>query len=70
MNRLMTKADASKVLGITPDSVVFLEKKGLLRGERTAGGVRLFREADVLALATKRDLERRAKASRTPEALP
>ena len=57
-NSLLTKSDAAKILGITPAAVVFLEQKGLLAAIRTMGGVRLFKESDVVQLAAKRDLER------------
>jgi len=60
--RLLTKADVAKLLGITPAAVVFLEKKGLLAAVRTKGGVRLFHESEVLELATRRDLERARRA--------
>jgi len=58
MAELLTKADVAKVLGITPDGVLYLEQKGLLPATRTRGGVRLFDEADVAELATERDLRR------------
>lgn len=51
---LLTKSDASKILGITPAAVVLLERKGQLPALRTAGGVRLFRRDEVNALAARR----------------
>lgn len=69
MSDFLTKADAAKVLGITPDAVIFLEKKGHLPSTRTKGGVRLFRAEDVAALATEREL-RRLEALRAATAEP
>ncbi len=63
----LTKADAAQVLGITPDAVIFLEKKGHLPATRTKGGVRLFKAEDVARLATLRDL-RRLEALRAAQA--
>ncbi len=57
-DQLLTKADAAKILGLTPDAVVFLEKKGDLPATRTRGGVRLFRASDVARLAETRELHR------------
>ncbi len=59
---LLTKADAARLLNLTPAAVVALERRGLIGATRTKGGVRLFRESDVLRLATKRDRERAKKA--------
>lgn len=57
-DQLLTKADAAKILGLTPDAVVFLEKKGDLAATRTRGRVRLFRASDVARLAETRALRR------------
>jgi len=67
MDELLTKADVAKILGITPDAVIFLEKKGHLPAFRTKGGVRLFKAEDVAKLATLRDL-RRLEALRAAQA--
>jgi len=58
MGELLTKADAARVLGITPAAVVVLEQKGKLSATRTAGGVRLFARADVEQLAAARVAQR------------
>lgn len=63
MEKRLTKADAARILRLTPAAVVLLEKKGLLRAERTEGGIRLFLRADVEQLAQDRlDLDRRDRS--------
>ena len=54
MSDLLTKADAAKLLGLTPAAVSLIEKKGGLQAQRTEGGVRLFRRADVEELSRER----------------
>ena len=54
MADLLTKSDAARILGLTPATVVLLEKHGKLSAQRTAGGVRLFSRAEVEQLAAAR----------------
>ncbi len=51
---LLTKADAARLLDLTPAAVVALERRGHLKAMRTAGGVRLFVRRDVERLARRR----------------
>jgi len=52
---LMTAVDAAKILGISPDMVRLLARKGRLRtAVQTIRGVRLFRRGDVQQLAHTR----------------
>ncbi len=60
MGEFLTKADAARVLGITPAAVALLERKGTLPATRTAGGVRLFAREDVDHLAAIRAARRGA----------
>ena len=57
---VLTKADAAKILGITPAAVALLSNRGELPSIRTVGGVRLFNAGDVEALGIERDARRRA----------
>jgi excisionase family DNA binding protein len=54
MTALLTKADAAKILGVTPATVAEMERAGKLPAQRTVGGVRLFRDDDVRRLAAER----------------
>lgn len=51
---LMTAADAGRILGVSVDMVRLLARSGGLPFMSTIGGVRLFRRADVDALARER----------------
>jgi excisionase family DNA binding protein len=62
MSDFLTKADAAKLLGITPAAVALLERKGHLSAVRTAGGGRLFQRAAVERLAAERAEQRRRPA--------
>jgi excisionase family DNA binding protein len=54
MDQFLTKADAAKVLEVTPAAVVAMHTRGDLAAVRTTGGVRLFSQQDVERLAAKR----------------
>ena len=58
MSALLTKADAAKILGVTPAAVAQMERSGRLPARRTVGGMRLFRNEDVRRLATAREQQR------------
>jgi excisionase family DNA binding protein len=59
---LLTPADAARVLGVTPSTVRLMAKRRVLRVARvTEGGNRLFRRADVEALARKRSIEKEGR---------
>jgi excisionase family DNA binding protein len=55
---LMTASDAGRILGVSVDMVRLLAKNGELPFMSTIGGVRLFRRADVDALARRRERTR------------
>lgn len=57
---LMTASDAGRILGVSVDMVRLLARSGSLPFMSTISGVRLFRRADVDALARRRE---RAKSS-------
>jgi excisionase family DNA binding protein len=52
--RLMTAADAAKVLGVVPNSVRRMTDTGELPSIRTVGGFRLIKQSDVERLAAAR----------------
>jgi len=59
---LLTPADAARVLGVTPSTVRLMAKRRVRRVARvTEGGNRLFRRADVEALARKRSIEKEGR---------
>jgi DNA-binding transcriptional MerR regulator len=52
---LMTASDAGRILGVSVDMVRLLARGGSLPFMSTISGVRLFRRADVDALARRRE---------------
>lgn len=55
MERLLSVADASRVLNVTPGAVRLMVRRGELRAAGiTEGGIRLFRRAEVERLARRR----------------
>jgi DNA-binding transcriptional MerR regulator len=52
---LMTASDAGRILGVSVDMVRLLARGGALPFTSTISGVRLFRRADVEALARRRE---------------
>ncbi len=58
---LLTTSDAAQRLGLTPDAVRQMERRGRLPATRTEGGVRLFRARDVEKLARERERLRRSR---------
>ena len=60
---LMTASDAGRILGVSVDMVRVLARGGSLPFMCTISGVRLFRRADVDALARRRQ---RAKTGTRP----
>jgi DNA-binding transcriptional MerR regulator len=64
MEFLLSVADASRVLGVTPATIRLLARRGILRiATRTQSGIRLFRRADVERLAARRAETARSKAA-------
>ncbi len=57
----LTKNDAAKTLARSPETVLYHESKGHLTSIRTAGGMRLFRRADVEKLARELQAKERAR---------
>jgi len=51
---LLTVFDASKLLGLSPGMVRYLERSGRLSADRTEGGIRLFKRQDIELLAAER----------------
>lgn len=51
---LMTATDAGRILGVSVDMVRVLARNGGLAFQATVSGVRLFKRADVDALARQR----------------
>ena len=51
---LLTPLDASRILGVSTDSVRYYAKEGKLPTIMTVGGRHLFRRSDVDELAVKR----------------
>jgi excisionase family DNA binding protein len=51
MGDIMLKAEVARFLGKSSETVRLYERRGKLPAMRTAGGVRLFKRADVLQLA-------------------
>jgi DNA-binding transcriptional MerR regulator len=58
----MLAGDVARVLDVARQTVVWLEKRGRLKADRTTRGVRLFRVSTVQA-----ELERRKKLKTTSE---
>ena len=54
MEQLLGVADAARILGVVPATVRQMERDGRLPAMRTAGGVRVFRLADVQRLGAER----------------
>jgi excisionase family DNA binding protein len=61
MEVFLSVADASRILGITPQTVRLMIRRGTLAvTARTAGGIQLFRRDDVEHLAAERVARRQA----------
>jgi excisionase family DNA binding protein len=59
---LMTASDAGRILGVSVDTVRLLARGGELPFMSTIRGVRLFRRADVDALARRRELDKSSRS--------
>lgn len=55
-DELLSTNDAAKILGVTPDNIRYLERRGKLKAEYTHSGQRIFRRGDVEAAARARDV--------------
>lgn len=51
---LLSVSEAARILGLSADGVRSLEKRGLLKCQKTEDGRRIFQRADVVALANER----------------
>jgi hypothetical protein len=59
MNRYLSAADASKLLGVTPGGVRLMVRRGELRvAAITDGGIKLFGHDDVNDLLKRRTMRR------------
>jgi len=57
---LLSTLDASRILGLAPDTVRYLARTGkLVPDEETPGGQRLFRQSTVEKLAAEREKSQR-----------
>ncbi len=55
MEKLLSVADASRILGVTPQTVRLMVRRGALQvAAQTEGGIRLFSRSDVERLAAER----------------
>jgi excisionase family DNA binding protein len=59
---LMTAMDAGRILGVSVDMVRVLARNGGLPFTATVSGVRLFRRADVDALARERAARKQSQS--------
>lgn len=59
MDMYLSVADASRILGVTPQAVRLMIRRGtLLVAARTEGGIQLFRREEVTRLAAMREQRR------------
>jgi len=56
----LTTTGAARLAGVSSETIRAWARKGRLAAERTAGGVRLFREDDVRRAATAAEERRHA----------
>jgi hypothetical protein len=54
LNQPLTTADVARILKITPDGVLYLERRGKLRAQHTPSGQRIFQLDDVERLRLAR----------------
>ncbi len=65
MDQWLTVADVARKLNLMPDTVRDLERRGRLKAVRTAGGVRLFRKADIEEFIQEREARRTPRTCRS-----
>lgn len=63
--RKLTTGGAARVAGAAAETIRSWERRGWLAAERTASGLRLFNETDVLRVAAARAAARTARAAST-----
>jgi DNA-binding transcriptional MerR regulator len=54
MSDQLTTNDAARILGLAPATVLYYEKTGRLKAERTQSGIRLFDRVEVERFAKTR----------------
>ena len=64
---ILAVGDVARLLGVSPDRARQIERSGQLPAERTPGGVRVFRRADVDRLLERRQGSGREVAHVTDE---
>lgn len=64
MNEVLSTAAAARILGVVPDTVRQLERKGEIPALRMEGGTRVFLRSDVERVAAEREARQNAKANR------
>jgi len=63
--KLLTCAEAAKLLDVTPAAVRAMETRGEIKAFRTLTGVRLFRRSNVEAVARERAKKRQSEQEPT-----
>jgi DNA-binding transcriptional MerR regulator len=61
-HELLMASEAARLLGMSPENVRLLERKGRLRAKKTPSGIRLFMRRDVERLARERQAKQQARA--------
>jgi len=51
---ILTVTGAARILGVTPETVRYYDRQGILKTLRTESGIRLFLREDVERLAAER----------------
>lgn len=64
-SNLLTVNDAAKILKRAPCTIIWYDKTGKLKAQRTRGGMRLFRLADVERLAANQSGDGQQKQEAT-----
>lgn len=65
MDKSLSSADASRVLGVTPASIRLMVRRGELPvAAMTEGGIHLFKHSAVERLAKRRNSQRTVKGAR------
>lgn len=62
MSAILATADVARILNVTCASVRAYERKGQLRADRTAGGIRLFKRSEVERFRRERNEGLRSQA--------
>jgi predicted site-specific integrase-resolvase len=55
MSDKLTSNSAAQIIGVSPTTVIYYNKTGKLKAERTQSGIRLFDRAEVERFAAERN---------------